>query len=396
MMLTKCLGGPVAVAVILQASGVQQPQPFRSSAEVIAIDTLVVGRDGTPVEGLRSDQFEVFIDGRRRPVVLTQFVRSTDERAIGAVPAVAGTDAVATRGRVIVLAVDQGSFPVAGQASAREAAMRVVNAVAPDDYLGFVAFPGSLSISPTRDREAVRQAVTRIAGLRVDVTRSRFNISAAEASQLKGRDSVATGAILERECRFHVGDPTCRQEIIQDGGRIADALEQQGAASLTGLRSVLDAVASLPGRKTLILVSAGLPLRPGGTPNLDSETAWAARRAAAANINLYVLYMNVHFLQAFSAEYGRRNHTLYEDISMFGYGLEKLADSAGGSFFQVEVDSDPFVARAIRETSAWYVLGVEARPEDRDGKDHYVRVAVKQRGTQVRYRRVVNIPRPRF
>jgi hypothetical protein len=102
--------------------------------------------------------------------------------------------------------------------------------------------------------------------------------------------------------------------------------------------------------------------------------------------------MNVHFLRAFSAEYGKRNNSLFEDITMFGYGLEKFADSTGGSFAQVEVDSDPHVARALRETSAAYVLAVQVRPEDRDGKDHFIRVAVKQRGATVRYRRMVNIP----
>ena len=100
----------------------------------------------------------------------------------------------------------------------------------------------------------------------------------------------------------------------------------------------------------------------------------------------------MHFLRAFSPEYGRRNNALFEDITLFGYGLEKFADAAGGSFFQIEVDSDPFVARALRETSAAYVLAVQVQPEDRDGKDHFIRVAVKQRGATVRYRRMVNIP----
>ena len=143
----------------------------------------------------------------------------------------------------------------------------------------------------------------------------------------------------------------------------------------------------------MILISAGLPMRPGGTPNLDSETTAIARRAAAPNIHLNVFYMNVHFMRFFSAEYGRANRTLCDDITMFGHGLEKFADSAGGSFAQVEVDADPFVARTLRETSAVYVPSVAARPEDRDGKDHFIRVGVKHRGVTVRYRKVFTIPR---
>lgn len=373
-------------------AGQEQTPTFRSSTELVLIDAHVVARDGSPIEGLKAEQFEVFVDGRRRPVSFAEFVRATEPRPGMAPQGVSGA-ASGDQGRVIVLAVDQGSFPIAGQAAAREAALRVVDGAAPGDQLGLVTFPGTLALAPTTDHEAIRQAVGGLSGLRVDLTKSRFNISAVEASQLKSRDSMATQDVIARECRGQFPDPTCRQEVIQDGGRIADALEQQAAMSISGLHATIDAVGSLPGRKTMILVSAGLPMRPGGVPNLDSETTHIARRAAAANINLYVFYMNVHFLSAFSADYGKRNNTLYDDITMFGYGLEKFADSAGGSFFKVEVDSDPFVARALRETSASYVLGVQARPEDRDGKDHFIRVTVKQRGATIRYRKVVTIPR---
>src|SRR5690606_21997784 len=123
--------------------------------------------------------------------------------------------------------------------------------------------------------------------LRVDLTRSRFSISAVEASQLKSRDGMATQEIVERECRGVFIDPVCRQEVVQDGGRIADALEQQTAISLAGLHNVIDGVGALPGRKTMILITAGLPMRPRGTPNPDSEITRIARRAAAGNIQMY-------------------------------------------------------------------------------------------------------------
>jgi VWFA-related protein len=381
----------LALALAFLDAKEQQTPTFRSSTELVRIDAHVVSRDGSPIEGLRAEQFEVFVDGRRRPVSFVEFIRS-EATATGMGDA-ASPPPGSNGGRLVVLAVDQGSFPVSGQSAAREAATRVLDAVSPQDQVGFVAFPGSNALSPTLERAPLQQAVARIAGLRVDLTRSRFAISAVEASQLKSRDSMATQDVIARECRGQFPDPTCRQEVIQDGGRIADALEQQAAMSISGLHAAIDAVGSLPGRKTMILISAGLPMRPQGVPNLDSETTHIARRAAAANINLYVFYMNVHFLSAFSADYGKRNNTLYDDITMFGYGLEKFADSAGGSFFKVEVDSDPFVARALRETSASYVLGVQVRPEDRDGKDHFIRVSVKQRGATLRYRKVVTIPR---
>jgi hypothetical protein len=103
--------------------------------------------------------------------------------------------------------------------------------------------------------------------------------------------------------------------------------------------------------------------------------------------------MNVHFLRAFSAEFGKVNNTLFQDIGVFGHGLERFAGSANGGFFQIEVNSDPQVARVMRETSAYYLLTVSTDPRERDGKQHFIRVAVKQRGATVRHRAVVTIPK---
>jgi VWFA-related protein len=371
----------------------QQRPTFRAATDVVLIDAQVVARDGTPIQGLTADQFEVFIDGRRRPVLSAEFVRAGEVPASAAgVPAPPGS--LPTDGRVIVLGIDQASFPASAQVSAREAATRVLDRVAPEDYLGMIAFPGSVAIAPTRDRAPIREGIARIAGIRVDPPQSRFSISASEAAQLKSREAVVTKEIVDRECRREFLNPTCPQEVIQDGSTIAQVLEQQALQSITGIHDVLDAIA-WPGRKTLMLVSAGLPMsrRPGSTTSLDAETERIARRAAAANVNLYVLYLNIHFLEAFSAAPGRQNHSIFGDIGLFASGLERFADSGGGTFFQIEVDSDPFVDRALRETSASYLLAVRAEPSERDGKEHFIRVAVKQRGSSVRYRRVVAIPR---
>lgn len=387
----------LSVVALGLATGVASYEPqrptFRTAAEILLVDALVVGRDGTPVEGLDADQFDVFIDGRRVKIVSVDFLRGSraDLPIVKQGHAPAGSDP--EHSRIVLLVVDQNSFPASAQAAAREVVARVVDRVNAEDYLGLVAFPGSIEIPPTRDREQVRRAIDRIGGFRVDALVTRFNLSAADAVALKSREPVTTREITGRECATDRLNPTCPQEVMEEGGRIADALEQQAVVSLTGLRAVVDALAPVPGRKTLIAVSAGLPTstRPGSRLNLSTETDVLARAAAAANVNLYVLYMNVHFLRYFSSEYGRQNHSIFEDIRLFGYGLERFADTGGGAFFQVEVGADTVVDRILHETSAQYVLAVQIDPAWRDGRPHAIRVGVKQRGTTVRHRRVVLI-----
>ena len=382
--------GVLCLPAVLLAVGQQTPT-FRAGTDLVLIDTRVVGRDGTPVTGLKPDQFEVFIDGRRRAVASAEFVRGDAAGTPPAEGSAAGADP-----SIVVLAVDEGSFPATARASAREAATRVVDRAAGDVYLGMIAFPSGREVAPTRDRAPMREGIVQISGVRADVLPGRFNISATEATLLKSRLPGAIKEIVDRECPPFPPDPNCPQRLIHEGSTIADTLDYQGLRTLSGLHGVLDAVAPLPGRKTLIVISAGLPLsnRPGAVSNLDAETVRIAHRAAAANINLYVFYMNVHYLRYYSAEYGKRNNTIFEDVNLFATGLEKFADSGGGSFAQIEVNANPFVDRVLREVSSFYMVGVRTEPGDHDGKEHAIRVAVKQGGTTVRYRRFVIIPAP--
>lgn len=393
---------PVVLATAVLASDAQTPQ-FRTTTELIVIETIVVGRDGMPVGDLRPEEFQVTLDGRRRTVVSAEFqqLAVAPERATTARQearpegASALVPAPVNGGRLIVIAVDEHSFPAGAQAAAREAAARIVDRASPGDELALVAMPGPLTVGPTRDHAAIRSAVSGIGGKRVDAPRSRFSLAASEAVVLKSRSSIAVSEIVGRECRSVVADPQCRQEVLEAGSVIADALERQGILTIDGLHGVLDNLEGVPGRKHLFVISAGLPTtnQAGGRLNLTAETERLARRAAAVNANLYVLYVNIRFMQHFSAATGWRSPSaLYEDITMFGSGLERFADSAGGGFFQVDVDADPFVDRAFRETSAVYLVGVRPEPSESDGKEHQIRVTVTRRGLTVRFRRFVVIP----
>ena len=242
-------------------------------------------------------------------------------------------------GRVIVLAVDQPSFPPSARAGVIEAANRVVSAVAASDYLGLVVFPSS--IAPTRDRQAVSHLIDKTAGARRDLSAPRSQISAADALLLRSGDAVALQTIVTRECDSAFNQ-TCRNEVLQDGNAIAEVLEQQNRLSLTALFATIDALASLPGRKTMVLLSAGLPMtiRPGTRPDQHADVARVAQATAAANVQLHVLYLNGKYLRHFSPDYRKRQYAIFDDLRTFGTSLETFAKTSGGSFHQVEIEPD--------------------------------------------------------
>ena len=95
---------PLFVWLVTLAQAPDQRPTFRTSTELVSIDVQVVDREGGPVEGLRPDQFEVFVDGKRRPVSQLEFVRAN--RVVTATAGSAADNPYAG-GRVVVLVNDE-------------------------------------------------------------------------------------------------------------------------------------------------------------------------------------------------------------------------------------------------------------------------------------------------
>ena len=71
-----------------------------------------------------------------------------------------------------------------------------------------------------------------------------------------------------------------------------------------------------------------------------------------------------------------------------------IAGKAGGAFLRIEAGTgENAFNRVLRETGAYYLLGVEPDSTDADGRAHYLRVNVSQKGVTVRVRTEILIPR---
>lgn len=362
------------------------------------VDVQVTGRDGAPVNTLRADQFEVNIDGKARPVSTMQLVQLT-EHATSAAPAAtpaapAAPGNPAPEGRTIILGVDQSSIQVASEPAAREVITRLLAMLPPQDRVGLVAYPGpGIRVAPTTDRAAILSAATKIAG-QLQIPRTRMNISLAEAVDVMAKDGDARQRLVARECP--TGDPVCAKEVEMTCMEVAGTFEMQALRSISGLHSMMDAVREYPGRKTVVLVSAGFASsdRIGGRPDVRLEADVLGKRAAEAQAVIYSLHMDVNFLVTFStANAGRGLQTVFRNSQILANGLERFNASAGGTLITVPAGPDRALQRLLKETSAYYLLGVETAPDLRDGKIHRIQVKVKQGGTSVRSRSSVLIPK---
>jgi VWFA-related protein len=428
-----------AIAVLAAAAGLlafapQTQQPtFRAAVDLIAVDVQVVDNDGRPIGNLGREKFGVTIDGRQRRVASVDLVRLEQAPPSGTVDDARPTSgpvasnawpSSAPVGRTFVLAFDAGSFNIGESRGAAGAARSFVEALQPTDLVGLYTFPLGPQLNPTRDRAAIRRSLDGVVGNRQAI-HSQFNLSPAEVvdinaeaaamgmrsapaptrgnqqpTVLLGNESETLRRVQLRECGSET-DRRCVESIEQEAQALAFYYEGEIKRGLDGLGSLIRRMGEYPGRKTVVVLSGGMPAsdRPGGRPDLSDEARTIGEEAARGNVTIYALHIDNSFLRTFSAE-TRRNDKMpvsrERESVMLGRLLDQFAGSSGGTLLRVLVGSgEQALDRVLLETSAYYMLGVEPAESDRDGHTHQLKVKVDQRGATVRSRTWVLVPKKR-
>jgi VWFA-related protein len=390
----------------------QKPPVFRSSVDLVRVDVSVVDNKGMPVLGLGVDDFKVFLDGRERRVVTAEMVTFDPPSTGGA----SSTDPIRTPGqvpedaRVFVLAIDQMGLAPGAISPVKDSVRRFLTQLRPEDMVGLYDFPfraGPLEIS--HDRSTVVRGLDRVIGMRSPPNGSSFTLSASEIVDIAANDLIAFERAFSRECVPAGGiaaDPmeadACRTNLRMEARMLALAYENEASQRMNELARLAQSLQFIPGRKTVVMVSNGLVSsnRPGGRPDLQSVMRIVGDDLANAQANLYVLHLEQTFMEVYSAAapMSRRPADRFESMSADRFvataGLEILAGRSGGTIFSVDAGTpDHVFDRLLRETAAYYVIGVEPADEDRDGKEHYIRVETTARGSTLRSRVQVLVPR---
>ncbi len=426
-------GMGIALAALFALSAVAQPQreetepsgvPVfleRLEVEIINLDVVVTDRRGNPVEGLGRADFELRVDGEPTPI--------DNFYALGAQPraeAARGEDEEAMLGlapprehdlHLLVLFDNVHATPgertrAANDLAASFAAGPGASALAAVGY-----YDGGIKISqPFTADGAALAAALREQG----------------AAQIGFTDDFERRNILREIQRSDVGGNTGDADAMSALGTIENYAERQGAevrATLEALGAQVDALAGLPGRKSLLFVTSGLDLRPGqamfaawrnkfgglGLPVATSELDLAqghtdlggrlrelTRRANAGRVALYAIgTAGAGPSAAISAEDGGMDFAAMDgpgggrtyDVAIdtafrsnLGSGLELMAAVTGGDALTGASDYDQLAERIRQDAGYRYSLGFRA-PEREPGVSHKIEVEVPGREARLRYRR---------
>ena len=411
-----------ALGVTTFAAPADQQATFRSTVDLIAVDVQVIDGDGRPIGRLSPDQFEVSIDGRRRRVASADYIESVPLHQIAPIatgPAARNiwptgpppAPAPSGPARIFMMATDAESMAHGTTRQMMQAARAFLDRLQPNDLVGLYTYPTGPVINPTTDHVSVGHGLATTIGQRAELP-NRFNLAPSEivdimadvsmgAANLPTESNMMTvtetteaiGRVQRRECP---DDITCPLKIRQEAADLALHLEGVATQSMSSLRRLITALGRVPGRKTLVLLSGGMIVgdRPGGRPDVGQLASVMGLEAARANTALYVLHVDRSFLEMYSADTGRADSfTSSRDTNVTRSWLDEFSSSSGGTLFRVTAGAGEYAFdRVLRETSAYYLLGVEPAETDRDGRAHNLKVKVNRRGTTVRNRTVVVIP----
>jgi hypothetical protein len=240
--------------------------------------------------------------------------------------------------------------------------------------------PGDL-VDFTTNHDKVRESLLRIVGA-ANPPRSRFNLSITEARAiyLRGDTQLAIEVIL-RECGAAAGAEIerCEREVEQDAAEIVTDLRHRTQNSMHGMRTVLHSLSVLDGPKSVILISEGMIFE-----GVGSEADDLAAVAADSRATLDVLLLDV---PPFDASQAVRPTTPREDRDLAVTGLEQIAGAARGEVYRINTGAEYAFDRISRSLDGYYLLGVESRAEDRNGRRHRINVRSSRRGVSMRSRR---------
>ena len=258
---------------LVHSSTQAQPQPAPETTpstfaetidvRVVNVDVWVTDRDGNPVTGLAADDFEVRENGR--PVELSNFFEFTD-----------GLDAAARE----------------RSASARRDGQpqdlnRFIPAEPPppEHRLSLMVYIDNNNLTPT-DRNRLLPFLRNFLSVQLSpydramlavYDRSRFEVAlpftteawrVAEATQgvarvIGSRDRIESQRLdILRELNIDSYPPpryTAVMELIRD---FAAMVRSEVEASVVNLENAIQTMAGLPGRKAILYISNGLPMRP--------------------------------------------------------------------------------------------------------------------------------------
>ncbi len=408
---------PLLTVAVAAAAAAQAPPPaptpaptpiptapgrFVDRVEVVLgnVDVTVLDADGKPVSGLERDDFVLLVDGR--PTEISNFAPFADSRRSGpgSLPRGWGEEEDPAQGQVLVVFIDNENSTIFNR---NHALKRIRDLL--DEFL----------VPPNRAAVVTNDRYLRFA---CPLTSDAGEVMRTVDALLSSSSGVGAAHTFLRRGEEQIRDIAAQRQIREElridqammSARVnASQLERSLRATVGTFKELIRMLSGVPGRKSVLYLSDGVPMSPGielfylitellparmGETDFSSFNAAAmfdslVKYAAAAEVTLYTLdARGLELPSGREAERQVQQSSEVSTIQLRNYQdpLILLASQTGGvSVVNTNAFADGL--ERIREAiQTYYALGFSLEPAGRDVL-HQVRVGLRDHPDyRLRYR----------
>ena len=384
------------------------------SVNRVLVPVEVRDKQGRPVGDLKKEDFQVFDEGKPRPV----FAFNVEKRgAVGSRAAVAAEsdrqppthDNAATQTsilpeRITVLLFDDRHLIFEDMTYVQKAALKALDAaLSGSDVAAVVSISGKINSGLTRDRAKLQNAIMslRPQGIyAIDTDCPKVDYYQADLIENK-RDPAALKDLVSQI--MTVCSPNTPENLAE---RLADSAAAHslsaGREDVLGtyatLKELVRRMATLPGQRSLLLVSDGfLPI--------EEEARYAESQvldlAMQSNVTINAIDARGLYATSMTASddtRGRNPGKVEEyrqsSMRMAEEAMGELADGTGGTFFHNSNDMEAGFKAITQAPEVVYMLELPLDGVKANGSYHCLEVKVDREGTEVQARRGYFMTKP--
>lgn len=396
----------------------QQDEPddvVRISTQLVQTDVVVLDKNDQIVTDLKLEDFEVYDNGKKQDLRFMEFVSvDAGRRTEGKRPeALIASEEVARQmgasdvRRVIAFLVDDLTIPFADLAAVRQAISDFVeNQMRDGDLVAIIRTVGGKGLLQqfTSDRRLLRRAIAQL-----NVSTSPFSgVNNPDFEKFQRNPAAGAGTETEESAR-ELGGGTLEDIGSQNIESTSDETMRyfRGMLALSTADNIIESLRTVPGRKSMILFSSGIPIFDvSSTGAVYATTTELLRRVSDHAVRAGVVintinptslrtggvggFVDMPTKSGLSAEtpgFGRTGADIGGFNKPFGsgeqnLGLSSLANATGGISVTNRNDLKAGVEKVMARSRGYYVLAYTPS-ESFDNKFHKLDIRVKRQGLRV-------------
>jgi VWFA-related protein len=376
-----------------------EEEVLRISTELVQTDVVVVDKQGRFVEGLKAEDFEVKVDGKKQPITFFEKVKAWTASEEAQLAAARGGSsapsstppaaATVERGRTIIFFVDELHLSADSISRVRKLLLRFIEKEMGSDDLVAIS-------SPTANLGFLQQFTNNKSVLRAAVSRLTYQPYSVGDTQMPPMTEYQARAVdsgqpdvvdffVEQKLRENpmLTRPLAEPMVKQRASMILKQSSVVTINMLGSLDNLMRTAQRVPGRKIAFFLTDGFFL---DNNNSDSQNRLrrVATTAARAGVVIYTIDgsglltgPDMTEAEVFDPKGKHARATATAQISPFQDSLYTLAEQTGGRVYVNSNNLNAGLTAAMEEISNYYLLSWRPDPEtNRGGKFRRIEVSV--------------------